>query len=167
MTVLIISADNVEDTELLVPMYRLQEEGIPFDIASLKRGPFKGLHGYEMTANLAVNEVDPERYDNLFLPGGKAPQLLRDDPKVQQIVHHFFENDKPVAAICHGPQILASAGVLEGRRATCYHTVAPELQEAHAHYENKELVVDGNLITSRNPDDLPAFVPALLNQIAD
>lgn len=165
MNVLMISADNFEDTELLVPLYRLQEEGISVDLASLRRGTITGKHGYEVSADLAVAEVDPLRYDALILPGGKAPAVLRDEPAVQTIVHHFFEHDKPVAAICHGPQILASAGVMEGRRATCYRSVAPELKEAHAHYENKEVVVDGNLITSREPGDLPYFMREFLKRL--
>jgi len=165
MKVLMISADNFEDTELLVPLYRLQEESIAVDLASLRRGTIKGKHGYEVEANLAVDEIDPRQYAALILPGGKAPAALRDDPAVQKTVHHFFDNDKPVAAICHGPQILASAGVLEGRHATCYRSVAPELKEAHAHYENKEVVVDGRLITSREPGDLPYFMREFLKQV--
>lgn len=165
MKVLIISADNFEDTELLMPLYRLQEEGISVDLASLKRGAIKGKHGYEVTADLAVDEVDPAHYTALLLPGGSAPGVLRDDPKVQQIVRDFFDGDKPVAAICHGPQILVSAGVLEGRRATCYQSVAPELKEAHVNYEDKAVVADGRLITSRYPGDLPYFMREFLKQI--
>jgi len=165
MKVLIISADNFEDTELLVPLYRLQEEGVAVDLASLQRGTIKGKHGYEAEANIAVDEIEPEQYDALLLPGGKAPAALRDEPAVQKAVHHFFSDDKPVAAICHGPQILASAGVLEGRRATCYRSVAPELKESQALYENKAVVVDGNLITSREPADLPYFMREFLSQL--
>lgn len=165
MKVLMISADNFEDTELLVPLYRLREEGIDVDVASLQPGTIKGKHGYEAEANVAVDEVDPAQYNALILPGGKAPAALRDEPAVQMAVHHFFEQEKPVAAICHGPQILTSAGVLEGRHATCYRSVAPELKEAHAHYENKEVVVDGHLITSREPGDLPYFMRELLRQL--
>lgn len=165
MKVLIISADNFEDTELLVPLYRLQEDDVAVDLASLRRGTIKGKHGYEAEANIAVDEIEPEQYDALILPGGRAPAALRDDPNVQKAVHHFFSDDKPVAAICHGPQILASAGVMEGRRATCYRSVAPELKESQAHYENKAVVVDGNLITSREPADLPYFMRELLSQL--
>lgn len=165
MKVLIISADSFEDTELLVPLYRLQEEEIAVDIASLKQGTITGKHGYEVTANLMVNEVDAAAYDALILPGGKAPAVLRDNTAVQQIVHHFFDSDKPVAAICHGPQILLSAGVLAGRRATCYRSVAPELKEADIDYEDKPVVVDGRLVTSRQPGDLPFFMREFFKQI--
>jgi protease I len=165
MKVLIISADEFEDTELLVPLYRLQEEDISVDVASLKRGAIKGKHGYEVAAGLTMDEVDPANYSALLLPGGKAPGALRDNPKVQQIVHHFFDRDKPVAAICHGPQILVSAGVLEDRHATCYQSVAPELIEAHVHYEDKPVIVDGRLVTSRYPGDLPYFMREFLKQI--
>lgn len=165
MRVLVISADQFEDTELLVPLYRLQEEGLDVDIASLERGPFRGKHGYEVSADLAVREVDPDRYALLLLPGGKAPATLRQNGEVLEIVRDFFAKGKPVAAICHGPQILLSAGVLQGRRATCYRTVADELRSAGVRYEDTSVVVDGNLVTSRQPSDLPRFVPELLRML--
>jgi protease I len=158
MRVLIVSADRFEDSELLVPYYRLREEGIEVDIASVARGKIAGKHGYEVEANLAIAEVRPERYDALVLPGGRAPERLRREEKLLGIVRAFFSADKPVAAICHGPQILASAGVLAGRAATCYPTVAEELKAAGARYRDEEVVVDGRLVTSRRPSDLPAFL---------
>lgn len=165
MKVLLISADGFEDTELLVPLYRLQEADISTTVASLKRGAIKGIHGYEVTADLTVDEVDTTDYIALLLPGGKAPGALRDNARVQQIVHDFFERDLPVAAICHGPQILVSAGVLEGRHATCYQSVAPELVEARVEYEDKPVVIDGKLVTSRYPADLPYFMREFMRQI--
>ncbi|OGI44946.1 MAG: protease [Candidatus Muproteobacteria bacterium RBG_16_65_31] len=165
MKVLIISADRFEDTELLVPYYRLREDGMEVDIASLRRGPIRGKHGYEVEADLAVDAVRPEQYDALVLPGGGAPATLREDKTVLAVVHHFFDTGKPVAAICHGPQILISAGLLRGRTATCYKTVVAELKAAGAHYKDAEVVVDGNLITSRQPSDLPAFLGATLRAI--
>ena len=155
---LIISADNFEDTELLVPYYRLKEEGLKVDIASIKRGTIKGKHGYDVEANISLKEVDPDDYDILILPGGKAPETVRKEKKAIEIARNFFEKNKPVAAICHGPQTLISAGLLKGRHATCYKSVAPELEDAGAVYEDKEVVIDGNLITSRQPSDLPAFM---------
>lgn len=165
MKALLISADNFEDTELLVPYYRLKEEGIQVDIASLKRGKIKGKHGYQVEANLTVDEVNPDSYDLLVLPGGKAPQALRDNKKVQEIVKAFMKAGKTIGAICHGPQILVSAGLLQGRRATCYRTVSGELKEAGAEYIDQEVVVDKNLITSRQPKDLPAFMREIIKKV--
>lgn len=158
MKVLIMSADNFEDTELLVPLYRLQEAGYEVDVAAMKRGTIQGKHGYEVQAELSFAEVDPTIYKALILPGGKAPGVIRNNPKVQAIATHFFACNKPVGAICHGPQILISAGLMHNLRSTCYRTVAKELVDAGALYEDREVVVDGLLVTSRQPGDLPAFM---------
>lgn len=165
MKALIISADNFEDMELLYPLYRLVEEGIAVDIASLNRGKFKGKHGYEVEANLSVDEVQPEAYDLLILPGGKAPAQLRLNNRVLEIVRTFYEKERVIGAICHGPQILISAGLLKGKRVTAYKTVAKELIEAGANYENKEVVTEGNIITSRVPQDLPFFMREILKTL--
>lgn len=158
MKALIISADNFEDSELLVPYYRFREEAIEVDIASINKGKIKGKHGYETEANKSLKEVNPDDYGILILPGGRAPETIRKEKEAQDIAKHFFEKNKPVAAICHGPQILISAGLLKGRHATCYRSVAEELKASGAIYEDKEVVVDGNLVTSRQPSDLPAFL---------
>jgi protease I len=157
MKALFLSADNFEDTELLVPLYRLQEAGFTVDVAAGRRDPIRGKHAYDVPVTKLFSEVDPSEYAVLVLPGGKAPAAIRDDPTVQQIVRTFMTEVKPVAAICHGPQILISAGVIRGRKATCYKTVVTELREAGVQYQDSEVVVDGNLITSRQPEDLPAF----------
>jgi protease I len=165
MKALIISADNFEDTELLVPYYRLKEEGIYVDIASINKGRIKGKHGYEVKVNKTLKEVKPDEYDILILPGGKAPEAIRKEKEALDIARHFFEKNKPVAAICHGPQTLISANLLKGRHATCYRTVADELKASGALYEDKEVVVDGNLITSRQPSDLPSFMREIIKAI--
>ena len=158
MKALIVSSDNFEDSELLVPYYRLQEAGVAVTVASLKREAITGKHGYEVSVDMTLDEVNPDDYAILVLPGGKAPAELRNEPKSLDIARSFFTHVKPVAAICHGPQILISAGLLTGRSATCYQSVANELKEAGALYEDREVVVDGNLVTSRQPADLPAFM---------
>ncbi len=158
MRALILSADNFEDTELLFPYYRLKEEGIDVDIASIEKGKIKGKHGYEVAVDITLKEVNPDDYDILILPGGKAPEALRRYKEVLEIAKHFLQKNKTVAAICHGPQILISTGLLKNRHATCYKSVAHEMKEAGALYEDKEVVVDKNLITSRQPSDLPAFL---------
>jgi len=165
MKALIISADNFEDTELLVPLYRLLEEGITVDIASMNKAKIKGKKGYEVEVNKTLKEIDPAEYDFLILPGGKAPAEIRKDRKALDIVAHFFKDEKPVAAICHGRQILISAGRLKGRKATSFRSVKPEMNEAGVRYEDKEVVVDGNLITSRQPSDLPSFMREIMYKV--
>lgn len=165
MKALLLSADNFEDSELLVPYYRLQEAGVEVIVASLRRGVIKGKHGYEMAVNKTFDEVIPEEYAILILPGGAAPAQVRKEPQALAIAQSFFARSKPVAAICHGPQILISAGLLQGRRATCYKSVADELKKAGALYEDQQVVVDGKLVTSRQPDDLPAFMRETIKQL--
>lgn len=162
MKILIVSADGFEDTELLVPYYRLLEEGFEVDIASPSRGNITGKHGYEVNANLSLVEVKPDGYHLLLLPGGKAPETIRKHQAALEIAQRFFAAGKPVAAICHGPQILVTAGLLSGRRATCYGSVVPEMRAAGVVYEDSEVVVDGNLITSRQPSDIPAFMREIM-----
>jgi protease I len=165
MKALIISADYFEDSELLVPYYRLKEAGVEVVVSSLSHGVIKGKHGYEVVVDKTLDEADPDDYAILILPGGKAPALVRKEPKALEIARSFFTHSKPVAAICHGPQILISAGLLHGRHATCYKSVADELKEAGALYEDREVVVDGNLVTSRQPADLPAFMRETMKQL--
>lgn len=158
MKALIISADHFEDTELLVAYYRLLEAGIEVDIAAIRRGKINGKHGYQVEATKALKDVNPDDYALLVLPGGKAPAAIRKEAAALRIAQAFFANSKPVAAICHGPQTLISAGLLRGRRATCHPSVAEEMRAAGALYEDSEVVVDGKLVTSRRPSDLPAFM---------
>jgi len=165
MKALIISADNFEDSELLYPYYRFREEGIETDIASMKAGPIKGKHGYEIEANKSLSEINAGDYDFLLLPGGKAPEQVRKEQTAHEIARYFFENEKPVFAICHGPQTLISAGLIKGRRATSYKSVAGEMKEAGVLYEDKEVVTDGNLVTSREPSDLPVFMREIMKMI--
>ena len=165
MKTLIISADNFEDTELLVPYYRVLEEGHDVDIASMKKGKIRGKKGYEVEANKTLEDVNSEDYDLLILPGGKAPEAIRKEQMALSIARDFFDKNKPVAAICHGPQTLISAGLMKGKHATSYRSVAAELKEAGARYEDKEVIVDGNLITSRQPSDLPAFMKEIIKKL--
>lgn len=165
MKALILSADNFEDTELLVPLYRLREAGLTVDVASEKRDPIRGKHGYEVPVTKLFSEVAAADYAVLVLPGGKAPAAIRNIPAVQEIARSFMNEGKPIAAICHGPQILISAGLLKGRKATCFQTVANEFKEMGVKYEDSEVVVDGKLITSRQPEDLPAFNRELIRMI--
>lgn len=162
MKALILSANDFEDSELLVPLYRLQEAGYGVEVAAGERGSILGKHGYEVRVDKTFAEVDPADYAVLVLPGGKAPAAIRGQAEVQAISRAFFDAGKPVGAICHGPQILISAGLLNGRQATCYRTVAEELRAAGAQYQDHEVVVDGKLVTARQPADLPAFMRELM-----
>lgn len=167
MKALIVSADHFEDSELLFPFYRLQEAGLAVDVASISSGKIHGKHGYEVVANKALRDVDPQAYDLLVLPGGKAPATLRKEAAAIAIAQDFMRSNKPVAAICHGPQILISAGVMVGRRATCAPSVTEELKQAGALYEDQAVVVDGKLVTSRQPADLPAFMREMLRLLGN
>lgn len=161
MKALIISADLFEDSELKIPYQFLRELDIDVDIASIHKGAIIGKHGFNVYATITLNEVDPEQYDILILPGGKGPSLIRKDIKALEIARYFFDHNKLVAAICHGPQILISAGLMKGRVATGYQSIADELKEAGAIYKDEEVVIDNNLITARQPSDLNAFMQAI------
>lgn len=165
MKALIITGDRFEDRELVEPLRRLREEGICAEIAATRTGRIEGKHGYGVEVDKTVDAVDAGDYELLMLPGGEAPQRLRRDPAVLGLVRDFVRAGKPVAAICHGPQILAAAGALKGRHVTCYRSVAGELRAAGAEVEDREVVVDGAMITSRQPSDLPAFMREVIRAL--
>lgn len=163
MKALIITDENFEDSELFMPKESLEEAGFQVDVATPDKGhQFHGKHGGTLIADLTLRDVDVANYNLLVIPGGKAPDSLRRDQHALRISRDFFKADKPVAAICHGPQVLVSARLLEGRRATCYKSVAQELKDNGALYEDSNVVVDGKLVTSREPGDLPDFVREML-----
>jgi protease I len=160
---LILTADKFEDMELFFPYFRLLEEGLQVDIAAPKKGHIEGEHGYDLEVEKTFDEVNPDDYDLLLIPGGSpdgAPSVVRKDNRAQAIAKSFFKSNKPVSSICHGPWLLASSGVVNGRRLTSYwHDGVPEdIKKAGGIYVDKEVVVDGNLVTSRYPGDLPAFM---------
>ncbi len=157
MKALILAAEGFEDSELYYPYYRLLEEGHRVDVAAPKKGALTGKHGYEFKAGKTIGDLKARDYDLLVIPGGKAPETVRLEKKAVALVKKMMEAGKPVAAICHGAQVLVSAGVLDGRRMTCYKAVRDDVKAAGAKYVDKEVVVDGNLVTSRKPSDLPAF----------
>jgi len=158
MKVLFLSADEFEDLELIYPFHRLKEENHEVYVASFERGRITGKHGYSVNADLAFDEADPDEFDALVLPGGKAPERVRLDEKAVAIAKKMFEDGKPVASICHGPQILISAGVLRGRRGTSVITIRDDVRNAGAEWVDAEVVVDGNWVSSRHPGDLHAWM---------
>lgn len=159
---LFLTADKFEDFELFVPYFRLLEAGVEVDIAGPAKGMISGEHGYGLKIALTFDDVDPKDYDLLVIPGGfpdGAPLTVRKDKRAVAIAQHFLTSDKPVASICHGPWTLASADVVKGRHLTSFwHDGVPEdLKAAGAVWEDEAVVVDGNLVTSRWPMDLPDF----------
>jgi protease I len=161
MRALIVSSNRFEDSELSEPLQQLQAKGVEVDIAAPQQGPIAGKHGLKVSAGLALNAVHAEDYDLLLLPGGEAPASLRKIAEAVAVARYFLLADKPVAAICHGPQLLIATGLMAGRTATCYRTVRQELEAAGVNYLDREVVVDGNLVTSRRPADIPAFIRAI------
>jgi protease I len=156
---LILAGDGFEDAEFLYPYYRLIEEGFEMDVAGSEAGKvYTGKRGYPAKSNLASRDVKIENYAVLVVPGGHAPDKWRMDETFVGIVQQAFERDLVVASICHAPQLLIEAGVVKGRTMTCYTSVKTDLKNAGALYEDREVVVDGNLVTSRKPADLPAFM---------
>jgi len=169
--VIILTADKFEDFELFVPYFRFMEEGIAVDVAAPAKEKITGENGYIFeNVDLTIDEVDPKKYDLLFVPGGHphgAPTTVRKNGKAQEIARAFFKAGKPVAAICHGPYLLVSAGVVAGRRLTSFwgDGVPDEIKAAGGIYLDKDVVVDGNLVTSRWPMDLPAFMQEVMRMI--
>jgi len=167
---LVLTADKFEDLELIVPYFRLLEEGGIVDIAAPSMDEIGGEHGYRVMPDVLIAEADPTSYGLLLVPGGfpdGAPATVRDIPEAQMIARSFFDANKPVAAICHGPWLLAAADVLQGRRLTSYwHDGVPEdLRAAGGTWEDAPVVVDGNLVTSRWPPDLPSFTDEMMRLI--
>ena len=160
---LIFIANEFEDFEFFFPFFRLLEQGIEVDVAGPEKGQVVGEHGYHFDVQMTFDEVKPEEYDLLILPGGSphgAPLTVSKNKKAQEITKSFGLKDKPLAAICHGPYTLISSGVVKGRKVTSFwgDGVPEELKKAGAHYTDQEVVVDKNLVTSRYPGDLPAFM---------
>jgi protease I len=165
MRALAISANLFEDIELAAPMAALQLSGVEVEVASPDGGTITGKHGATYQSDLDVASVNPTRYTLLLLPGGRAPADLRQHPSVLEVARHWMDADKPVAAICHGPQILISAERVTGRRMTGYSGIGQELQAAGADYQDEPVVTDGKLVTSREPGDLPVFISQMLRTI--
>lgn len=168
--VLIIATDGFEQSELLQPRQALIDAGHQVTLASNKREPIQGMEhdekGKTIEPDALMSEVKAADYDALVLPGGVAnPDKLRTEPAAVQIVRDFFEREAPVAAICHGPWLLAEADVIRGRTLTAWPSIRTDLRNAGAQVVDEEVCVDGNLITSRKPDDIPAFNEALLEAV--
>lgn len=170
--VAVLVTDGFEQSELEQPVQALKDAGAQVSIISLKAGTIKAWKeknwGEEINVDKTVDEVGAQDYDALLLPGGvMSPDKLRMNEQAVAFVGGFFENNKPVAAICHGPWTLIETGELKGRTVTSYPSLKTDLINAGANWVDKEVVVDKGLVTSRNPGDLPAFIRKMLEEIKE
>lgn len=163
--ILILTADDTEDLEFYYPYYRLTEEGYTVDVATLDGKSFKGKHGYECKQTKALKNLSVEDYALLYIPGGKAPAALRDDKVVLDFVTKFAATGKPIAAICHGPQVLATADLVRGKKISAYPGVQKEIEAAGGKFSDEALAVDGQFITARVPGDLHRHLCGVINAL--
>jgi len=160
--VVILTADKTEDQEFFYPYYRFNEAGYQVDVITPDGGDFKAKNGAGLEETMKIEDASADAYDLLYIPGGKAPEKLKKEDAAVQFVKDFVATGKPVAAICHGPQILAKAGVISGKQIAAWPEVQEEVEEAGAAYQNKECVADGQFITARWPGDLPAHLSKVM-----
>ena len=157
-----------EELEVWYPILRLREEGVKVStVGPGKAAVYRGKHGYEVPEDFPITKVRPNQFDGVIIPGGYAPDHMRRTPAMIQFVREIAQHRHPVGAICHGAWILASAGVLKGRRCTCFFAIKDDVVNAGATYVDREVVRDGFLITSRMPSDLPAFMKTYLAVLAE
>jgi protease I len=155
---LILLEEGVEEAEFIYPYYRFREAGLHVDVCAPKaKETYLGKHGVPFRSDVSPDEVSVQAYDLIVIPGGRAPDRMRLDRAMVGAVREAARMGKAIAAICHGPQMLIEADILKGRKATCWRSVATDLKNAGARYLDREVVVDGNIVTARMPADLPAF----------
>ena len=165
--VILLVEETYNDREFWYPYYRLKEAGAQVTVAGPEGGmSYGGAAGIKATADAGIKEVRADDFDGLVIPGGYAPDHMRRHPAMVKLVKDMAESGKIVAAICHAGWMLASAEVLNGRSVTGFFAIKADLVHAGAKYLDQEVVVDGNLITSRTPDDLPAFLRAIIKGLA-
>jgi protease I len=169
---MIIATDGFEQSELEKPRANLEQAGFETVVASLKGGEIKGWDqkdwGRPVKVDKTVDEVEAADFDALLLPGGQMnPDILRMNDRVVKLVKDFDRAGKPIAAICHGPWLLVEADIVDGKTVTSWPSVRTDLKNAGANVVDQEVATDGNLITSRKPDDIPAFSKALIGALQD
>ena len=171
--VLILATNGFEQSELTKPKVNLEKAGIETTVVSLESGEIKGWDtddwGDSVKVDKTLDEVSScEGYDALLLPGGQInPDLLRVEDRAVALVKDFAKAGKPIAAICHAPWLLIEADVVQGKTATCYKSIRTDLKNAGANVVDQEVAIDGNIITSRNPNDIPAFSKALIEAVGE
>lgn len=167
----VLATDGYEQSELESPVKALKEAGATVEVVSIKAGKIKSMKDHQwsdaVNVDKTLSEANVTDYDGLLLPGGVInPDALRSDENAVKFVKSFFDADKPVAAICHGPQTLIEADVVKGKTMTSYKSISTDLKNAGAIWKDEEVVTDGNLTTSRNPDDLPAFNKRIIEEFS-
>jgi protease I len=165
--ILILCGPDYEDMELHYPRYRLMEEGAEVVVAGIGDAKYKGKKGYPVTVDAQVSDLAARDFDAVVIPGGYAPDHMRRSEALLSLVREIHDDGKTVAAICHAPWVAISAGILKGKRMTCVPAIKDDVINAGADYVDESVVVDGNLVTSRRPDDLPVFLPAVIEAIAN
>ena len=170
--VAILVADGFEPVEMAKPREALEEAGAETKIISPKSGQIQGMHhadkGDKFDVDLTLDEAQPEDFDALMIPGGLMnPDSLRSNEDALEFTRHFFEVGKPVAAICHGPWVLIDAGVVRDRTLTSWPAIQTDVKNAGGHWVNEEVVVDNGLVSSRKPDDIPAFNKKMIEEFCE
>ncbi|MGH7531170.1 MAG: type 1 glutamine amidotransferase domain-containing protein [Gemmatimonadales bacterium] len=160
--VLLFAGPLYEDLELWYPKIRLEEEGARTTVAGIGEKTYQGKRGYPVTVDTQVDQVDASQFDGLVIPGGFAPDQLRRFERVLQLTREIYQAGKPVAFICHAGWVPISAKILKGKRATSVRAIKDDMENAGVVWEDSAVVVDGNLISSRTPADLPQFCRALI-----
>ena len=163
--VVVVVGKGFQDEEATVPIDFLQREGAEVVTVGPDTGDVKGIHGTVIDVGKTFSELDPDSFDAMVVPGGRSPAYLREFEGARTFVASFAATGKPLAAICHGGQLLAAAGLVKGLTMTGYPKIREEMLEAGADFVDREVVVDGNIITSRVPEDLPAFNAALKKKL--
>jgi protease I len=168
----IVAADMVEQVELVEPRKALDGAGAETQLISMKPGKIQGFNHFDKAdthkVDKTIEEVDATDYDALMIPGGVGnPDQLRGDENVVSFVRDFFEAGKPVAAICHGPWVLVEAGVVRGRKLTSWPTLQTDIRNAGGNWVDEQVVVDQGLVTSRKPDDIPAFNDKMIEEFCE
>ena len=165
--VAILVEDLYQDQEVWYPYYRLKEAGASIVIVGTGKKEYKSKHGYPILPDTGAQQVVAKEFDGLIVPGGYAPDLLRRFPAVVALVKAAHEQGKVIGAICHAGWVLCSADVLRGKTVTCFSAIRDDVVNAGATYVDREVVRDGNLITSRTPDDLPAFMRTFIETLQE
>jgi len=159
-------AEYYEDLEFWYPRYRMMEEGATIVAISAKVETYHSKHGLPAKADRAIYDVTPEEFDALIIPGGYAPDHMRRSPEMLRFTSAIHQQEKLVAAICHGPWMLVSAGILKNKKATSFYSIKDDLTNAGAEWVDEPVVRDGMLITSRHPGDLPDFCRTIIDTLA-
>lgn len=155
-----------EDMEFWYPYYRMKEEQADVVVIGPEIASYKGKKGMPANSDRSIHDVDASDYDALIIPGGYSPDHMRRRPEMVEFVKEMNAQNKIIAAICHAPWLLVSAGIIKGKKATSFFSIKDDIVNAGANWVDEEVVKDGNIITSRKPDDLPAFCKAIINSLS-